>query len=732
MALINFDKKNKVFNLSNDKITYLMSIEDGKTLCHLYFGKKIRDYHNSLKYLRLSRSFSPNLPPSLDKTFSRDSLPKEYSSAGEGDFRTPATIVHNNDGSNSLFLIYKGYKKEAGKPKLAGLPASFVKNNIEAETLVIMLEDKYSKLEYELAYTIFKDYPVITRSVKVNNKGIETCYLNKISSLQLDFVDEKMQTITFPGAHMNERRIERSSLIQGIHVFSSMRGTSSPQMNPSICLVDKNTTEFEGRAYGFTFVYSGNHKIELEKDQINQIRLNIGINDFGFSWELKPNASFQAPEVIMTFSDSGLNKMSNNFHHFIFDHVIHSEFKQKERQILINNWEATYFDFNEKQLISLVDEAKKLGIEMFVLDDGWFGHRDNSKVSLGDWRTNKKKFPLGLQHFANYVHNKGMKFGLWFEPEMISYDSELYRKHPNYLMNIPGREPSPTRNQFVLELGRKEIRDNIFEQMTNILDKVKIDYIKWDMNRHLSDVYEKGLSPNRQGETYHRYILGLYDLMERLTAAYPNILFEGCSSGGGRFDAGIAYCMPQIWTSDNTDAIARLKIQYGTSMIFPINMMGAHVSVSPNEQDGRITPLKTRFAVAMSGDLGYELNLLNLSTEEKKNIKNEIAIYKKFRKLIQFGDFYRLKSPFDSNQAAWSFVSKDKKEVLMLGFNILADAQPAFTKTKLFGINPIYDYQDQENGQIYGGDELMELGLYDPIPKQDFITWNRYFKCVGK
>ena len=433
---------------------------------------------------------------------------------------------------------------------------------------------------------------------------------------------------------------------------------------------------------------------------------------------------------MLTYSDQGLNQMSQTFHHFIKKHIIRSRYKDVERPILVNNWEATYFDFNEEKLLPLVDKAKKLGIEMFVLDDGWLGHRDDDRSSLGDWFTYGKKFPHGLAHLAKYVHSQGLKFGLWLEPEMISIDSELYRNHPDYLMHVPGREPTPSRRQFVLDLGRKEVRDNIYHQIKQILDTVKIDYIKWDMNRHLTDIYEADLPADQQGEVYHRYVLGLYDLMEKLVSAYPDILFEACSSGGGRFDAGMAYYIPQIWTSDDTDAVDRMKIQYGTSLVYPVNMMGAHVSVSLNEQNGCYTSLATRYAVAMSGDLGYELDLTKLSSEDSLEIEKEINDYKKLRHLIQFGDFYRLKSPFSSNQAAWNFVSKDQKEVLVMNFNIMSQVQPVFTQTKLYGLNPDLDYRDENTSQIYGGDELMEVGYYDSVMKQDFAAEVKYFVAV--
>lgn len=728
--LIDFDQTTKTFHLHNQTISYLLSIEDGATISHLYFGKRIRNYHGQLKYPRLDRGFSGNLPNSLDRKFSRDTLPKEYSSAGEMDYHTPATIVEQENGSRSLFLTYQDYQIVKGKPALKGLPHAWVKKQDEAETLIINLVDQETKLIYHLLYTIYRDYPIITRSVQVENQGAKTVYLNKVASMQLDFVDKDFETITLPGAHANERHIEREKIAQGIHVFASTRGTSSHQMNPFLALVSPDTNEFNGEAYGFSLVYSGNHKFEVERDQINQIHVNIGINDYNFKWKLNPAEVFQTPEVLMTYADHGLNQMSQAFHAIIHDRIMRSKFKDKLRPIVVNNWEATYFDFNFKKLKPLVDKASNLGIEMFVLDDGWFGHRDDDNSSLGDWQVDAKKFPAGLDQFADYVHQKGLKFGLWFEPEMISIDSKLYQNHPDYLMHVPGRTPSPSRNQYVLDLGRKEVRNNIFEQVDQVLSSGKIDYIKWDMNRHLSDVYQADLPSDEQGEVYHRYCLGFYDLLDRLTSKYPDILVEGCSGGGGRFDAGAAYYTPQIWASDNSDAIARLAIQYGTSLVYPQSMMTSHVSVSPNEQNGRITPFKTRGLVAMWGDLGYELDLTKLSSADQEAVKKQIAEYKKIRSLTQYGKFYRLKSPMTGNQAAWMVVSKDKKEAVMTLVNILSYAQPYLTKTKLVGLDPEKQYRDLASGKIYGGDELMNLGLYDPIWHGDFMAKMYHFQEV--
>lgn len=728
--LIEFDSKRQVFHLHNGNISYIFSVEEGGTLCHLYFGRRVQKYHGELKYPRVDRGFSGNLPGSLDRTFSRDTLPKEYSGAGEMDYHTPATIVRQENGSNALMLKYKNYKIEDGKPKLEGLPAAYVENEKEAQTLTITLEDELTGLEYDLLYTVYREVSIITRSVKVRNTGKKTVFLEKVASLQLDFVDRDFDSICLPGAHANERHLERSSVGYGIQKFGSIRGTSSHQMNPFLALADRKTDEFSGDVYGFAFAYSGNHSFEVEKDQIDQTHLVIGINDYNFSWKLDAGSEFQTPEVLMTYSDQGLNKMSQAFHEIIRERIVRSKFKHADRPILVNNWEATYFDFNEEKLKTIVDEAENLGIEMFVLDDGWFGHRDDDNSSLGDWTVYKKKFPLGLGHFADYVHEKGLKFGLWFEPEMISYDSELYRKHPEYLMQVPGRKPSPSRNQYVLDLTRKEVIDDLFGQISKVLKEGGVDYVKWDMNRHLSDVYSASLPKDRQGEVYHRYVLGLYELMERITSAFPDVLFEGCSGGGGRFDAGFAYYMPQIWTSDNTDAVSRLTIQYGTSLVYPISMTTAHVSAIPNHQTGRKTSFETRGNAAMSAVFGYELDLTKMSQEDKDQVKEQVACYKEIRKLIQYGNFYRLKSPVETNQAAWMFVSDDKRDVCVMTFQVLAFAQPCLTKTKLFGLDPELEYENLETHEIFGGDELMELGFYDPIVHQDYTSKMYRFKGI--
>ncbi|MCZ3622063.1 alpha-galactosidase [Lactobacillus mulieris] len=722
--LIEFDEETKVFHLHNKYISYLMMIEQGETLAHLYFGKHINSYNGELLYPRIERGFSGNLPGSLDRTFSRDTLPQEYSGAGEMNYHVPGVEVRYENGSQTTFLKYEKYKIIPGKLNLSGLPSSFCKEN-EAETLMITLSDD-DNIKYDLLYTIFRNYPIIARSVQIRNASKEVIHIEKIASLQLSFINQSFDIISLPGAHLNERHIYREKLGYGSKVFESRRGASSHQMNPFVALVDPNTTEFQGKAYGVSLIYSGNHKFEVEKDQIDQINLTVGINDFAFSWRLKPGQVFQSPEAIVTYSEAGLNDMSQSLHKFVFEQIIRSKKKHELRPVLVNSWEAAYFDFDEEKLKKMVIAAQEAGMEMFVLDDGWFGKRNDDNTSLGDWTVDKAKFPNGLGHFIDYVHNHSLKFGLWFEPEMISIDSNLYRNHPDYLLRIPGHTPSPNRNQYVLDLTRLDVRNNIFDQLDTILKSGKIDYVKWDMNRHISDAFSIALPASQQGEVYHRYILGLYELIDKITSKYPDILFESCSGGGGRFDLGMAYYMPQTWTSDNTDAFARMKIQYGTSLVYPINLMTAHVSASPNEQTGRYISMKTRSLVAMSNVLGYELDLTKLNLKDKRQIKQ----YKVIQALIQFGKFYRLADFDNDSKYAWEFVDESQEECLAFVFKPFSEGQPIFTITKLAGLNPEYKYKNIETNKIYGGDELMNLGLYDNFEKKDFSSELYHFKRV--
>ncbi|HAQ4671914.1 TPA: alpha-galactosidase [Enterococcus faecium] len=725
-----FDEKSRVFHLRNTFLSYLIKIEESNVLAHIYFGKPVKQYKDNKNYPRRDRGFSGNIPLNPDRSLSKDTLPQEYSSHGSMDFRTPASIIQRKNGSDLLDLRYDSHYITDGKPDIEGLPQTYVLDKSEAQTLVISLKDRETAIYFDLFYTIFSDRAVITRSVKIRNETRETIKLEKAASFQLDFAHTRRfdEVIALPGAHVNERQISRQSLLSGTKVFESRRGTSSHHMNNFIALVHHHTTENTGEAIGLQFVYSGNHSFELEKDQINQLIVVGGINSHCFSWELNANQSFQTPEMILSYSSQGLNKMSQIHHELLRERIARGRHQFAERPILVNNWEATYFDFNSEKIKAIIDEAKELGIEMFVLDDGWFGKRDADNSSLGDWFEYKGKLTNGLREIADYAHSKGLKFGLWFEPEMISIDSELYRTHPDFLMQVPGRMPSASRSQHVLDFTRLDVRQTIEKQMRKILDTIPLDYIKWDMNRSLSDIYSITLDPLRQGEVAHRYMLGLYELLEHLTADYPEILWEGCSGGGGRFDAGFIYYMPQSWTSDNTDAVERMKIQYGTSLAYPISSITAHVSAVPNHQTGRSTSLKTRGETAMSAVFGYELDLTKLSPEEKKQVKEQIISYQTIRPVIQYGHYYRLASPFEENIVAWMFVSPKQDEAIVFLGRILASAQPTFHEVYLLGLDDEALYQEQTSKRLFSGAELMTVGLYFPDFQGDFQTELLHFK----
>lgn len=727
---ITVDEAAGIFHLHNDEISYITQVEDEQVLSHIYYGKRISHYNNHKQYLRRDRGFSGNVPGQELRTYSKDTLPQEYSSHGSMDYRIPASIIRRENGSNLHDFRYNSYQLIAGKPALDGLPAAYVENEDEASTLMITLKDRDQAIYLDLFYTIYHDRAVIARSAKVRNQTNAAVSIEKVASMQLDLTNSGRYTdvLSLPGAHVRERQVAREVLTNGTKTFESRRGTSSHHMNSFIALMGADANEFNGEVLGLQLVYSGNHQFEIEKDQIDQLRVVAGINPYNFSWQLNSQESFQTPEVLLVYSHQGLNQMSKTYHELLRERVARGSHRDKERPILVNNWEATYFDFTSKKIEQIVDEAADLGIEMFVLDDGWFGARTSDNSSLGDWFEFNGKLADGLKGLADYVHSKGLKFGLWFEPEMISIDSQLYRQHPDYLMQEPGRTPSSSRDQHLLDMGRKEVRENIQQQLENILDEVPIDYIKWDMNRSMSDAYSVALSPERQGETAHRYMLGVYELLENLTTKYSNILWEGCSGGGGRFDAGFLHYMPQSWASDNTDAVERLKIQYGTSIAYPTSSITAHVSAVPNHQTGRVASLKTRGEVAMCGVFGYELDLTLLTESEKTEIKEQIAFYQNVRPLVQFGTFIRLQSPFNSNTAAWMFVDKEKSEALVFITRILAEAQPLFHEVRLAGLESTAIYTDTATGESYAGDELMNLGVYFPDFYGDFQTKLMYLK----
>ncbi|OAS89104.1 MULTISPECIES: alpha-galactosidase [Metabacillus] len=718
---ITFNNDTKTFHLKAKNTSYVMQIINDGYLAHLYWGKKINEYNYSNGVRYWDRGFSPN-PVSSDRTFSLDTLPQEYPQFGNTDFRTPAYQIQLENGSTITDLRYQSHTIVKGKPSLDGLPATYVESESEAETLEIILFDKAIGLKVKLLYTAYNDLDVITRSVQLINEGNTNLKLLKAASVNVDFREHKFEMITLYGAHERERFVNRTGLRYGIQSIDSGRGTSSHQQNPFVALVKEDTREDHGDAYGVNLVYSGNFQASVEVDQFDCTRLTMGVNPFDFTWLLEAGEAFQTPEAIMVYSSQGLGHMSRTFHKLYRTRLCRGEFRDQTRPILINNWEATYFNFDEEKITEIARKGKDLGIELFVLDDGWFGKRDDDNTSLGDWFVDQNKLPNGLESLVENVRNMDMQFGLWFEPEMVSENSDLFREHPDWCIHVPDRLKSKGRNQLILDYSRKEVCDEIIDRVSAILASAPITYVKWDMNRHMTEAGSAALPAERQREVAHRYVLGVYRVMEEITSRFPHILFESCSGGGGRFDPGMLYYMPQTWTSDNTDAISRLKIQYGTSLVYPISSMGAHVSDVPNHQVNRVTSVEIRGHVAMSGNLGYELDLTKMTEEDQREVINQVNYYKEIRPLIQFGDFYRLLSPFEGNETAWMFVSEDKSEAVFAHFKVLDEGNSPFLSAKLQGLDPDKKYTIAELDESYYGDELMNVGINIPKVRGDFTS----------
>ena len=742
--MITYDESTGIFHLRNDSVSYVLQLVRGKYLLHRYWGRAIREFRDSRPFQAIDRSFSPQ-PAAYEneRTFSLDVLPQEYPSYGHGDFRLPAYEVRLANGTTVTESVYEGYEIRRGKPKLSGLPASFADED-EAETLIIHLKDTKQALALELQYSIFADQPVIARSARVTNCGKQAFELLNAASFALDFADHDFERLNLWGGHAAERSLERVPLMRGLQENASRRGASSHQQSPFLALVRPETTETSGEAYGFSLVWSGEFAFKTEVEQFGTTRVTGGINDFEFCWHLEAGESFQTPEALLAYSGDGLNGMSQAFHHIVRDHIVRGKYRHALRPILVNNWEATYFDFDEEKMDELAECAADLGLEMLVLDDGWFGRRNDDNTSLGDWTVNTQKLKKGLSGVAESAHSRGLKFGLWFEPEMISQDSALYRAHPEWALQVPDYASSFGRHQLVLDLTRQEVQDYIVDSVSKVLSSAPIDYVKWDFNRHLTEAFSLALPPERQGETKTRFVLGLYRILERLTQGFPQVLFESCSGGGGRFDAGMLYYMPQTWTSDNTDAVCRLSIQSGTSLAFPPVTMGAHVSVVPNHQVGRVTSLQMRAICAMAGDFGYELDITRMSEEEKAQVREHVALYKKLRPTLQYGSFYRLLTPFagTKNETAWEFVSEDGRQVVLMYFKTLAEpacpirllrltALAADAKYKLVEYLPAQrtsmdfggEARQALKGQSFYGDELMYSGLAVEKIDTDFAAY---------
>ncbi|SDY30990.1 alpha-galactosidase [Evansella caseinilytica] len=716
---INFCEKTQTFHLTAKNMSYLMQIVNDGYLAHLYWGRKINEYNHSNELRYADRAFSGN-PKAEDRTFSLDTLPQEYPAFGHTDYRSPAYHIQLENGTTVTDLRYDSFNISKGKPRLEGLPSTYVEADEEAETLEVILKDSLIGLKVILMYTVYEKMNVITRSVRFENAGSSSLKLLKAASVNVDFRDADYDFLSLPGAWGRERHLARTELTPGIQSIESRRGASSHQQNPFMALAAKEATEDHGDVYAFSFVYSGNFLGSVEVDQFDCSRVTMGINPFDFSWLLEPSQVFQTPEAVLVYSADGLGGMSRTFHELYRTRLCRGEYRDKPRPVLINNWEATYFDFDEAKIVEIAKRGKALGMELFVLDDGWFGKRDDDTTSLGDWLVDKEKLPNGLENLAATITDMGMAFGLWFEPEMVSVDSELYREHPDWCIHVPDRRRSESRQQLILDFSRPEVCDEIINKVSAILESAPITYVKWDMNRHMTEVGSAGLPPERQRETAHRYMLGLYRVMEEITAKFPYILFESCSGGGGRFDPGMLYYMPQTWTSDNTDAVSRLKIQYGTSFVYPVSSMGAHVSAVPNHQVERITSLEVRGHVAMSGNFGYELDITKLSEREQEIIAGQVALYKEIREMVQFGFFYRLKSPFTSNDTSWMFVNDDRSEAVLTYVKVLAEPNDPFRKIRLKGLDPRKKYRVIELGKSFYGDELMNIGINIPRLSGDF------------
>lgn len=708
---IRFHENTKTFHLFNQEISYIMCVLENGHLGQLYYGKRVRDREDFSHLLERMRRPMASCVYEGDRTFSMEHIRQEYPVYGATDYRHPAVELLQENGSRLSDFQYVSHTISQGKPALSGLPATYTEKDEEAMTLGVTLKDPVTGVRLELLYTIFAFGGILARSAGLVNEGSSPVHILTAMSLSLDLPDMDYVWMQLSGAWARERHVKNRRLEQGIQAIDSMRGNSSHMQNPFMALKRPWTTENQGEVIGFGLIYSGNFRIQAEVDTYDTTRVTLGIDPSTFDWKLEPGESFQTPEAVMVYSERGLNGMSQSFHRLYRTRLARGYWRDRPRPILINNWEATYFDFTEERLMEIAQKAKECGVELFVLDDGWFGQRNSDNAGLGDWFANRERLPEGIEGLSRKIEALGMKFGLWFEPEMVNQDSDLYRAHPEWMLHTPGRSASHGRNQYVLDFSRLEVVEHIYRMMEKILSGSRISYIKWDMNRSISECYSTALPADRQGEVFHRYILGVYDLYERLTSAFPEVLFESCASGGGRFDAGLLYYAPQGWASDDSDAVERLKIQYGTSMCYPISSIGSHVSVTPNHQVFRNTPLHTRANVAYFGTFGYELDLNRLTEEELSEVKAQISFMKEYRELLQFGTFYRLKSPFEGNETVWMVVSEDRKTALVGYYRILNGVNMPYSRVRLQGLCGDFLYENVTEGTKHYGDELMNAGL---------------------
>lgn len=719
---IRYDEANRIFELDTRNTSYRIGIVDEEGFVgHIYYGQKIRPQKCD-QFLRTCEA--PFVPSknNRERCSFMDTFPTEYSGNGIGDYRESCIAVKTANGSRTVDLKFVDYDIVNGKPGISGLPASFAGEE-EVQTLVVHMMDGGCGIDVDLIYSVLEDEDVITRSVSVKNAGDRDIRLTKVYSACIDMDDEDFEMLTLHGSWARERQIERRPIAYGKQSVISLRGESSHQDHPFMAWMTKGTDQTTGDVYGMHFVYSGNFIAQIEKSQFDSIRAVMGIHSEGFEWWLTPGETFTAPEVVLTYSHDGLGQMTRNLHDFYRCHMIRSKYLHQKRPVLINNWEATYFDFDTDKLLAIAKSAAEHGIEMLVMDDGWFGHRNDDATSLGDWFVNENKIKGGLKHLVDEVNKLGLKFGIWMEPEMISPDSELYRKHPDWAFAVPERTATLSRNQYVLDLSRKEVRDYVYECVHNVISSANIEYVKWDMNRQLTDIGSVEFTGDRQGELAHRYALGVYELQERLVNDFPDLLLENCSGGGARFDPGMLYYSPQIWCSDDTDAIERLSIQEGTELIYPLSTMGAHVSDCPNHTVGRSTPFMTRAHVALAGTFGYELDITKISEEERAMIPEQVSMYHKYNDLVREGDYYRVASYRENGlYDCWMVVAKDKSEALVTYVQVLGRPNVHSRKIKLLGLDVTAGYRLDGTEKVYGGDLLMNAGMLIETMRGDYMS----------
>lgn len=714
---IRYIEQDRTFWLDTEHTSYLLAIVDQENFVgHVYYGQKLQYTENTPAPVYLLRTGEAPFVPSQnnrERVSFLDSFPMEYPGNGLGDYRESAISVRTAQGHVGVQLQYVSHEIVKEKPALPGLPSTFPGDE-DCDTLILHLADPVIGLAADLIYTTFEEEDVITRSVILKNTAGQPIYVTKVMSacLDLDCTDEKYDILTLHGSWARERQMERRSLMHGKQSVGSVRGESSHQEHPFIALLSADATQDAGEVYGMHFVYSGNFLAQAELSQFDSIRMTMGIHPENFVWKLEQGESFAAPEVVMTYSSEGLSGMTHHYHDMYRGHLIRGEYRDKKRPILINNWEATYFDFNTDKLLDIAREAKSCGIEMLVMDDGWFGVRNSDNCSLGDWKVNTDKITGGLKYLVDEVNKIGLEFGIWFEPEMISPNSDLYRAHPEWAIQIPGREATQSRQQYVLDLSRPEVLDYVYESVASILRSANIVYVKWDMNRQLSDLGSTYLGAEEQQELFHRYVLGVYALQERLVTEFPDLLLENCSGGGARFDPGMLYYSPQIWCSDDTDAIERLMIQEGTSLIYPLSTMGAHVSDCPNHAVGRVTPFETRGHVALAGTFGYELDVTKIPEEDRKMIPEQTKMYHKYHELVREGDYYRIASYRENHlYDCWAVAAKDKSEVLVTYVHVLSTPNAHSRRIFLQGFDPEAVYALEGTDEKYTGEMLMKCGF---------------------